>query len=858
MTTVNDLRFDDLRGDSHFIGSAQPRLHWNADVHEQRAVQIRLRTGTGEESIEIRTEERHASWPFSPLVSRAQGDVAVRVRDDGSEDGWSDWSEARAFTVVPLGAEDWSARFIGPTDAAPAGPAPVLTRSFDVRPGLVSAVLHISALGAYDLDVNGVRTSDRVLAPGWTAYDHRLRHHSDDVTALLREGRNDIRAVLGNGWYRSGLTWHRHTDLYGSQLALLAQFELAYSDGTREVIGTDEQWSAHETGILANDLYDGETRDLRMEDGPASPVVIVEYPLERLVPPESEPIREVRRIAALDVFRSPSGRMLVDFGENIVGWVRLVARVPRAGQEVRVRHAEVLEHGELGVRPLRGAQATDVYLLGDREDTVELEPRFTFHGFRYVEIDGLEEDDLIELDAVVLASDLERRGWFACDDPRIDQLHENVVRSMYGNFLDVPTDCPQRDERLGWTGDIQVFGPSAVFLADVTGFLSSWLRDLAAEQHVDGIVPMVVPDVLRDWSEARAAWGDAATIVPWTLYEETGDTSILERQFSSMTAWVACISELAGPNRLWEGSPQFGDWLAPDAPPDDAAAGKSDPDVIATAYFARSTWICRETARVLGRSEDELFYAQLHREIVDAFVSAYVEPDGRVYSDAQTVYALALQWDLLPDDSVREAAGARLEKLVSDAGFHVDTGFVGTPLILDALTDAGYVDAAYRMLLQTECPSWLYPVTMGATTIWERWDSMLPDGTINPGEMTSFNHYALGAVADWLHRRVAGLTRGEPGWRTALIAPMPGGGLYRASASHVTPYGIVESSWAIQETGEFRLDVIVPAGMTATVVMPFSGEPITDVRGRRSFTAAIEANDETRTARSGVGVGTAG
>lgn len=852
MTTVTDVRFDDLRAGSLFVGSRQPRLHWRVDAPSQEAVQVRLRCGALDEVIEIETEERHAVWPFAPLPSGAHGDVAVRARThDG---GWSAWSEPHVFRVMLLDAADWSARFIGPADASPSGSAPALTRSFEVRAGLASAILHVTALGTYDIALNDVRTSDRVLAPGWTAYDHRLRHHADDVTALLQEGRNSVRAVLGNGWYRGGLTWHRHTDLYGQRLALLAQLELTYDDGTVEIIGTDERWSAHDTGILADDLYDGEIRDLRIDDGPASAVALVDYPLERLVPPESEPIREVRRVAAARLFRSRSGKLLVDFGENIVGWVRLAARCSRAGQEVRVRHAEVLEHAELGVRPLRGAQATDVYRLADRDGIVELEPRFTFHGFRYAEIEGLDESDLLEVEAVVLASDLERRGWFSCDDPRIDQLHDNVVRSMYGNFLDVPTDCPQRDERLGWTGDIQVFGPSAVFLADVTGFLSSWLRDLAAEQHTDGIVPMVIPDVLRDWSEARAAWGDAATIVPWTLYEETGDASILERQYSSMTAWVACISELAGPNRLWEGSPQFGDWLAPDAPPDDAAAGKSDPDVIATAYFARSTWICREAARVLGLRDDELFYAGLHREIVEAFVAAYVEPDGRVRSDAQTVYALALQWELLPAGPVREAAGARLDRLVADADFHVDTGFVGTPLILDALTDAGYVDSAYRMILQTECPSWLYPVTMGATTIWERWDSMLPDGTINPGEMTSFNHYALGAVADWLHRRVAGLTRGTPGWRTAHIEPLPGGGLQRASASHVTPFGLISTAWEI-DAGEFHLEVDVPPGVTATVVLPFGGDTMTDVRGRRSFTAALDSVSAGREVQGAAGVG---
>ncbi|MFT4305899.1 MAG: alpha-L-rhamnosidase C-terminal domain-containing protein, partial [Microbacterium sp.] len=444
--------------------------------------------------------------------------------------------------------------------------------------------------------------------------------------------------------------------------------------------------------------------------------------------------------------------------------------------------------------------------------------------------------------AVVVGSELRRIGEFSCSDALLNQLHTNAVWATRGNFLDVPTDCPQRDERLGWTGDIQVFGPTAAFLFDVTGFLSSWLADLAAEQLPDGTVPMVVPDVLRDWHEARAAWGDAATVVPWTVYEESADRSVLERQFSSMTAWTDRIAALAGPSRLWEGSAQFGDWLDPTAPPDDAAAAKADPDVIATAHLARSAWICAQAAAVLGRDRERERYARMHAETVAAFTEAYVDAAGRIRSDAQTVYALALRWDLLPHDR-RALAAARLDELVREAGYHVATGFVGTPVILDALTDAGYVDSAYRMLLQEECPSWLYPITMGATTIWERWDSQLPDGTINPGEMTSFNHYALGAVADWLHRRVAGLAAAAPGWRQVRIAPLPGGGLTSAQAAHVTPFGRAEVSWRI-EGDEFTLQATIPEGVTATVHLPSGAEPLRVGAGRHVFTeTTAEAED---------------
>ena len=367
---------------------------------------------------------------------------------------------------------------------------------------------------------------------------------------------------------------------------------------------------------------------------------------------------------------------------------------------------------------------------------------------------------------------------------------------MRGNFLDVPTDCPQRDERMGWTGDIQIFAPTASFLADCSGFLTSWLADLAAEQQPDGSVPFVVPDAIRGpEGPAAAAWGDAATVVPWVLYERFADAGVLAAQFDSMRAWTDRIAGLAGKDGLWAGGFQFGDWLDPAAPPEDPAAARTDPDLVATAHLVRSAELVARAAEVLGRDEERSRYTDLAATARDAFAREFVSPSGRLHNDAPTAYALALVWDLLPTPEQRAYAGHRLADLVRAAGFRVATGFVGTPLITDALTVAGEPDLAYRLLLERGCPSWLYPVTMGATTIWERWDSMLPDGSINPGEMTSFNHYALGAVADWLHRVVAGLAPAEPGYRRILVRPVPGGGLTSAAARHETPYGEAAVAW---------------------------------------------------------------
>jgi alpha-L-rhamnosidase len=512
-----------------------------------------------------------------------------------------------------------------------------------------------------------------------------------------------------------------------------------------------------------------------------------------------------------------------------------------AGHEVTLRHAEVLENGELGTRPLRGARATDRYILKGAGTEV-LEPALTFHGFRYAEVSGVDDLQLGQLEAVVVGNDLERTGWFESSSADLNRLHENVVWGMRGNFLSVPTDCPQRDERLGWTGDIGVFAPSACALFDCAGFLSSWLADLAAEQGAAGNVPLVIPDVLPG-APSIAAWGDAACIVPWVLYERFGDRGILQRQWDSMRAWVDWIAAHARDDLLWSGRFQLGDWLDPTAPPEDAAAAKADADVIATAYFARSSEIVSRAATVLGDAAAAERYSALAARVRQAFAENYVTPAGRVLSDAQTVYALAVAWSLLPTADQRAGAGRRLADLVRLGGHRIGTGFVGTPLILDALNESGYPEVAYRLLSQRGVPSWLYAVSMGATTVWERWDSMLPDGSINPGEMTSFNHYALGAVADYLHRTVAGLAPLQPGYRAITVKPVPGRWLTSAQMRHVTPYGTAEVAWRRQK-GRFVLEVRVPQGTTAEVSVPGAEVPETVLAGSHTWDVEDPVKDE--------------
>ena len=841
---IADVRFEHHRNPLG-VGESRPRLSWmvGTNVVGWRQAGYEIEAYGSDGRLVGRTDRVESDqsvlvpWPFPPLLSRER--LTVRVRVWGVDAHLSAWSALYPVEAGLLQADDWSAQFITPAwaeDISRPQPCPLVRCEFDVHPGVTRARLYVTALGVYEAQLNGATVGDHVLDPGWTSYNHRLRYQTFEVTGLLREGRNAIGAVLGDGWYRGrfGFDGGRR-NIYGDRLALLAQLEINYANGAAERIVTDEIWRAARGPILASDIYDGETYDARRErpgwsttgyeDHDWVGVRALDRDFTTLVAPSGPPVRRIELLEPVTITTSPSGRTIVDFGQNLVGWLRITVR-GQEGQTVTLRHAEILEGGELSTRPLRTARATDRYTL--RGDGVETwEPRFTFHGFRYAEVAGwpgtLQEEDIR---AVVCHSDLERTGWFECSDPLINRLHENVVWSMRGNFLDVPTDCPQRDERLGWTGDILAFAPTACFLYDSSGFLTSWLADLAAEQTAEGVIPFVVPNILPMSPLPAAAWGDAAVIVPWVLYQRYGDAGILAAQFESMCAWVDLVTALSGEKRLWNRGFQFGDWLDPSAPADRPGAGPTNPHVVATAYYARSAELLGQIAAVLGRAEDATRYLGLAAEVRDAFDAEYVTPAGRVLSDSETAYALALQFGLLQDAKQRRRAGERLAALVRNSGYHISTGYVGTPLICDALCSVGEYDTTFHLLKQQGCPAWLYPVTMGATTIWERWDSLRPDGSVNPNSMTSFNHYALGAIADWLHRTVAGLAPAAPAYSHITIRPYPGGGLTRARARHITPYGLAESRWAIQGE-QIEVEVVVPPNATASVALPGSdAQPI--------------------------------
>lgn len=854
---VTDLRIEH-GGEALGLGTPRPRLSWRLagpSGWQQAFAEIALDTASGAtETVVLDTADQVlVDWPFADLGSRER--VEVRVRVTGLDGSVSPWSRPEPVETGLLLASDWQARPVGGAWAEEPGtdrrPSRV-RRGFRLDAPVVSARLYATAHGVFEAEVNGVRVGDDELSPGWTSYDARLRYRTYDVTELLVAGDNVVGAWLGDGWYRGRLGFNGgYHDLYGTDLSFLAQLEVELADGRRVVVATDDRWEAQPSPIAFSGLYDGERHDLRLDgdgwsiagadDDGWTPVALAERDPSTLVAPEQPPVRCTEEVAPVAHRTTPRGTVVLDFGQNLVGRLRITVDGD-AGHEITLHHAEVLQDGELYRRTLRLAAAEDVVILrGDGPTTWE--PRFTVHGFRYAEITGWPgEFDPSAVVARVLHTDMERTGWFTSSDPGLNRLHENVLWSTRGNFVDIPTDCPQRDERLGWTGDIQVFAPTASFLFDCSGMLGSWLQDLAIDQLPDGTVPWFVPRIPGgpSWEpiEPGAVWGDAAVLTPWTLWERFGDAGVLARQWGSAKAWVDLILSRAGEDRIWDEGFQLGDWLDPAAPPDDPADALTDRHLVATAYLYWSTRHLAETAGVLGRHDDAVRYGSIADEVREAFVGRYTDGHGRTTSDAQTAYGLALEFGLVGGEEA-QAGGDRLAELVAEAGNRIATGFAGTPVVAPALTRTGHVDRAYDMVLERSCPSWLYTVDMGGTTIWERWDSMLPDGTVNPGEMTSFNHYALGAVADWLHSTVAGLAPAAAGWRRVRFAPRPGGGLTHASGRHISPYGEVSSEWRV-DGGVLRLTVALPVGTTGEVSLP-DGTVVDVPHGRHDFSCELRA-----------------
>lgn len=828
------------------IDVRQPRFGWQLVSDGRDVVQTAYQIRVAETE---RALSRRPIWDTGKITSDAsvhrvyEGPALqprkryywqVRVWD--GNDRASAWSEPAFWEMGLLGPQDWKAAWIRADiadDPSKPQPSPMLRKTFTVDANVASARAYVSSLGLYEMEINGQRVGDQVFTPGWTSYDTRLQYQTYDITDLLQRGDNAVGAILGDGWYRGNMAWQGNRNVWGDQLALIAQIHITYENGQEQVVITDESWKASTGPILMSDIYEGEIYDARLEkDGWTMAgydetgwvgVRIIEHPKDILTAPAGPPIRKVEEIQPVAIIHTPEGDTVFDLGQNLVGWVRLEVEGD-PGTVVTLRHAEVLDkYGNFYTENLRSADQKVTYTL--KGGGVEVyEPHFTFQGFRYVAVEGLPgEPSLDNITGIVIHSDMPRTGHFESSHPLVNQLQHNIVWGQKGNFLDVPTDCPQRDERLGWTGDAQAFARTAAFNFNVAPFFTKWLADLAADQKQNGAIPHVIPDVLTHGQKeggGSAGWADASVIVPWTMYLAYGDRRILEQQYDSMVKWVEYMRGQAGERYLWASGQHFGDWLAYSTTRSDYPGATTDKDLIATAFFGYSTSLLQRAAEVLGKEEDAKEYAELFSNIQQAFVKEFVTPNGRLASNTQTAYVLALQFDLLPED-MRPQAAERLVEDIRRFGNHLTTGFLGTPYLCHTLSRFGHTDVAYDLLNQETYPSWLYPVKMGATTIWERWDGIKPDSTFQDAGMNSFNHYAYGAIGEWLYSVVAGIDidPDEPGYKHVLIQPQPGGGFTNARAELSSLYGIIASAWNM-EGDQFKLTVTVPPNTHATIRLP--------------------------------------
>jgi len=799
-------------------------------VRSQSAYQIEVKTGNDTWNSDwVKSDQSSfVSYGGKPLASRQQ--ALWRVRYQNESGTASEWSETARLELGLLSSDDWKARWIRlPGTADPKAEAATwLRRTFAAGEKVTQARLYVTARGWFEARLNGERVGSDFFASGWTPYAKRIDTLTYDVTGLVHSGKNRIGVTLGAGWYAGRLFGQKQP--YGTQPELLFQLEITYADGSTSLVVSDAQWEGTRTGpIVASGLYDGETYDARRETSGWAPVeVLPDLGPASLAPKPFAPVRIQERLTTKAITEPESGRFVFDLGQNIVGMAKV--RIPvRKDQTVTIRFAEMLQdNGTLYTTNYRRARSTDSYTAA-ADGTIEWEPSFTFHGFRYVELSGLPPDVKPAPDwvtGVVLSSDLRRTGVFASSHAKLNQLQSNITWGQRGNFVDIPTDCPQRDERLGWTGDAQVFCPTSLFNYDSHAFWKSWLASMRDEQLDDGRIPAVIPAVFIE--RDSEGWMDAATVIPWENYVRTGDRSVLADNFAmieKLVGWYRAQST----EGLIPKINGYGDWLQPYAR---IIEGDTPQPLIATAYYAHSTRILADSARVLGRTAEEARYATEAETVKKAFARFYFQVDGKLQNapETQTAYVLAIAFDLL-DLETKIKAGTQLLRLVGEAGGNLRTGFLGTPLIAQALDDTGHGQAAYNLLFQETYPSWFYSIDQGATTMWERWNSYTRDKGFGSTGMNSLNHYAYGAIGQWMYERVAGLTPdpAKPGYRHFFVRPLIGPQLDWAKAELETPYGKAASSWRKQD-GKLMLEIIVPPNTTATIQFP-------DLRADQTVTA---------------------
>ncbi len=829
---VSCLRCEYLK-DPVGIDVVNPRMSWilESDERGQRQASYHIIVASSPELLsqdkgdlwdsgKIESDQSiHIPYGGKALKSRAACFWKLKVWDASGNE--SVWSEPASWEMGLLKSSDWMAKWIAsgiesPTDKS--SPSPYLRRCFKLKGTIRKARLYASALGIYEMEINGRRVEEDFFTPGWTDYNLRVQYQTYDVSSFLNEGENALCGILGDGWYCGYLAWEKMRNVYGHSPSMISQLEIEYVGGGKEIIVSDGSWKCSTGPILESDIYNGEIYDARLEmNGCSRPEfddsqwvpVKIHPPVSATLNASASPrVRKIQEINAVSVSEPKPGISVFDFGQNLVGLARLeVQGAP--GTRIKLRFAEVLNpDGTIYTENLRSARCTDEYILkGGAVETYV--PHFTFHGFRYAEISGYPGKPSAQtLTAVVLHSDTPQTGTFSCSVPMLNQLQHNIQWGQKGNFLEVPTDCPQRNERLGWTGDAQAFIRTACFNMDVSGFFTKWLTDLADSQSPGGAFPMVAPDVLaKRQGDGGAGWADAAIICPWTLYLCYGDKNILASHYRGMSRYVDFLSKVD-----WHKRHSFGDWLN--------INDNTPPDLIGIAFYAHSTEIIANIAEVLGKKGDARRYRSLLKNIKKMFNEEFVTPKGRIVGNSQTAYVLAIKFDLLPEKLLK-AAGDNLVRRIGECNNHLSTGFLGTPYLLFSLLKTGHIDVAYKLLLNEDFPSWGYSIKHGATTMWERWDGWRHDKGFQDPSMNSFNHYAYGAVGEWLYQVVAGIDidSSAVGYKHIIMRPCPGGGIIHAEASIDSIRGKISSAWKIEDE-KFVWNMTIPAGSTATLYVP--------------------------------------
>ena len=799
------------------LDEPQPAFSWILQSDEPSVVQsaYRLTATVGEKLVwdsnrMVSDQSVAVRWAGPELELQTQYDIDLTVWDNLDRQAAAQTS----FETGLLSSQAFRAQWITHDLPASEIACPVFCKSFSAS-DIVRARLYATACGIYDVTLNGQPVDDRFFSPGWTNYKKRIQYQTYDITDQLAS-KNELAMTVAPGWYKGLLDSPGKPDHYGDRVAALAEIHLWHTDGRHEVIATDDSWLFRTGEVRYAEFYNGETVDTTISPEPLKPARLFALDHARLIGQQGPPVRIQEKLQAVELIHTPNGEVVLDFGQNLAGVIVLTVD-GEPGQTIVLHHAEVLDNnGNFYIENLRSARANDTFICrGGRQ---VFRPRFTLHGFRYIRVEGMgKSPELSAFQACVLHSDMALTADFKSSSPLLDRLWQNIQWGQRSNFIDIPTDCPQRDERLGWTGDATVFARTAAHLRDVYLFFQKWLADLASEQSAAGGVPHVIPSILPDPGGA-AVWSDSATIIPWTMYQMYGDPRILERQYASMKRWVEYMRSQETASHLRQCGHQFGDWLALDREEGRGNRGATDRYLIATVFYAHSTKLLAETAAVLGQTEDAAEYSQLFDKIREGFQKEYITSTGRLVSETQTACVLTLHFDLCRPEQRQRIIDTLVTNINSHRGM-LTTGFIGTPFLCHTLTAIGRHDMAGKLLLNEEYPGWLHEVKLGATTIWERWDSQKADGSFDQSGMNSFNHYAFGAIGDWMIERLSGIQLLAPGYKKILLKPQFVRGLTAVSASRQTPYGELHCGWQCKDA-LITVDVVIPANTSATLQLP--------------------------------------